>query len=83
MKRRLLIAGGWAAAVVFFAGQWRIYDAIHHEAERWTYYLATSAYLWGVLTPAVLWLVRRRPIEIGTWKRALPLHLGASLALPA
>ncbi len=83
MPKWVRIAGAWAAVVLFFAGQWFLYDAIRHDAERWTYYLATSAYLWGVLTPAALWLVRHRPVDIRTWKRALPLHIAASLALTA
>jgi len=82
-SKRAAIAGGWALVVVLFASQWYIYDAIHKDAERFAYYLATSAYLWGVLTPLVLWLARRRPIDSRTWKRALVLHAAASLALTA
>jgi two-component system, LytTR family, sensor kinase len=81
--KRVRIAGAWATVVILFASQWCLYDAIHHHAERWAYYLATSAYLWGVLTPAVLWLVRHRPVDIRTWKGALPLHIAASLGLTA
>jgi len=79
--RRLPIAAAWAVVVVFFAGQWYLYDAIHHQAERQAYYLVTSAYIWSVFTPAVWWLVRHRPMDSRTWKRALPLHVAASLAL--
>src|SRR5579872_3291473 len=81
MDRRLRIVGFWAVAVVFFASQWCLYDAIRGHKERWSYYLLTSAYLWGVLTPAVLWLVRRRPMDVRTWKPALGLHVLASMAL--
>lgn len=83
IRVRLAIAGGWALVVVLFASQWYIYDAVHQEAERATYYLITSAYLWGVLTPAVLWMAWRRPIDSRTWSRAVPLHIGASVALSA
>jgi two-component system LytT family sensor kinase len=65
------------------ASQWYLYDAVHHQAERFTYYLATSAYLLGVLAPAVIWLGRRWPIHSRTWKRSLPIHLAASLSLTA
>lgn len=75
------MVGGWALVVVLFASQWYIYDTIHGKAERVVYYLATSAYLWGVLTPAVLWLSRRCAIDSRTWKRTLPMHVFASVAL--
>jgi two-component system LytT family sensor kinase len=80
---RLRIAGGWSLVVVLFASQWYIYDAVHHNAERATYYLITSVYLWGVLTPAVLWMASRCPIHSRTWSRAVPLHIAASVALSA
>jgi two-component system, LytTR family, sensor kinase len=79
--KRLPVAGCWILAVAIFASQWYLYDAIHNHAERLRYYLATSAYLWGVLTPLVLWLAHRNPIDSSSWKRALPLHLVASLFL--
>ncbi len=75
------MVGVWLAAVIVFASQWYVYDAAHHQAERLTYYLGTSAYLLGVLTPLVLWLGRREYIDARTWKRALPVHVAASLLL--
>jgi len=75
------MAGGGVLVVAAFASQWYLYDAIHSHAERFAYYFATSIYLWGVLTPVVFWLARRRPIDSRTWRRALPLHIAASLAL--
>lgn len=77
------MVGGWALVVVLFASQWYLYDAVHRDAERAAYYLITSAYLWGVLTPAVLWMARRCPIDSRTWSRAVPLHVAASVALSA
>ena len=44
-------------------------------------YLGWSCYLWGVLTPVALALSRRYPINSVNWRRAVPLHLGASLLL--
>jgi two-component system LytT family sensor kinase len=69
--------------VVLFASQWYLYDSVHRDAERATYYLITSAYLWGVLTPAVLWMAWRWPIHSRTWSRAVPMHITASVALSA
>lgn len=69
------------AAIVAAASQWYIYDAIHGDAELFSYYLVTCAYLCGALTPTVLWLGRRRYIDSRTWKRSLPIHIAASLLL--
>ena len=60
-----------------------MYDAVHHQAERFSYYLATCAYLFGVLAPAAIWLGLRRPIDSCTWKRSFPIHLAASILLTA
>lgn len=79
--KRLAVAAGWVLVVTIFASQWYLYDWVHHDAERFTYYLATSAYLWGVLTPFVFWLARRQPLASGSWKRAVSLHVLASVGL--
>jgi LytS/YehU family sensor histidine kinase len=70
-------------AVIVAASQWRLYDATHGQPERFTYYLVTCAYLFGVLTLAVLWLGRRWNILSDTWKHALPIHVAASVLLTA
>jgi two-component system, LytTR family, sensor kinase len=80
-KRRALIVSACGLAVVAVASQWYIYDAVHQHAERFTYYLLTCAYLCGVLTPLVLWLGRRWPMDSRAWKRSLFIHVAASLLL--
>ena len=82
-SERALVACSLACGVVVAASQWYLYDAIHQQAERFSYYLATCAYLCGVLAPAVIWLGRRWPIDAITWKRSLPIHLAASFSLTA
>ena len=80
-NRRFAIAVGWLLAVAVAASQWYAYDAVRGHAERFSYYLLTLAYLSGVLSPLILWLVRRWPFGVQTWKRALLLHAFASLLL--
>jgi LytS/YehU family sensor histidine kinase len=80
-KRKCFLIACGLLVVIVAAGQWYLYDAIHHQAERATYYLVTCAYLCAVLTPLVLWLGWRWPIGSNTWKRSLPIHLAASLLL--
>lgn len=37
--------------------------------------------IYGLLTPAVFWLGRRYPLQRGTLRRGLPIHLAGALAL--
>lgn len=79
--KRALIASGLVFAVLVAASQWYLYDTIHRQAERFTYYLLTCTYICGVLAPAVLWLGRRWHINSRSWKGSLPIHVAASLLL--
>lgn len=79
----LLIAAWWLAVVFLFATQWFVYDAARGYADPFRYYLWWSCYTWGVLSPVVAKLASHNPINAATWKRALPLHLGASFVLVA
>ncbi|MBV8828347.1 MAG: histidine kinase [Acidobacteriaceae bacterium] len=81
MGKRALITSGLVLAVLIAASQWYLYDTVHRQAERFTYYLVTCTYICGVLAPAVIWLSRRRHIDSRTWKRSLPIHVAASVLL--
>lgn len=76
-----LISAGWLAAVLLFASQWYAYDVTHDGADPFVFYLWWSWYMWAVLTPVVLWFSRRHPIDSHSWKRAIPLHIAASMML--
>src|SRR3954468_3377746 len=82
-RKTLWVVVGWLAIVFLFAIQWFIYDVARGDADRFRYYLWWSCYTWGVLTPIVVKFALHRPINSVTWKRALPLHLGASFMLVA
>ena len=43
----------------------------------------TYAWLWALLTPSVLWLARRFPVDQRGWYRRVPLHAVACVALVA
>jgi two-component system LytT family sensor kinase len=79
--KALLIAAWWLGVVFLFATQWFVYDAARGFADPFRYYLWWSCYTWGILTPVVAKLAYYNPINAATWKRALPLHLGASFVL--
>ena len=74
---------GWIAVVLLFAVQWFAYDAARGDADRWFHYLWWSFYTWGVLTPIVVAFALRHPIDSSTWRRAVPLHVAASLVIVA
>lgn len=80
-RKRMWIAACWVLVVLIFAVQWYAYDAGHGVADPFIDYVGWSCYLWGVLTPLVLWFVRRHPIKSNSWKRALPLHIAASFTV--
>lgn len=76
----LRVVACWLGGVFLFAVQWFLYDASRGSADAFRYYLWWSFYLWGILTPVVVRFSFRRPINTGTWKRVLPLHLLAGSA---
>jgi len=80
-SKGFLFVACWAFVVLLFASQWYGYDAGHGLTYPFLYYLGWSAYLWGVLTPLVMWLARIYPIEANNWMRALPIHIGSSILL--
>jgi two-component system, LytTR family, sensor kinase len=81
--KAVLMIAAWLAVVFIFAIQWFVYDAARGDADRFRYYLWWSCYTWGVLTPIVVKFALHSPINSATWKRALPLHIGASFLLVA
>ena len=57
-----------------------------HEATHWQETLVSwmvGVYITAALTPVVLWLGRRWPIERQTWRTRVPLHLALSAAFSA
>ncbi|HWT00370.1 MAG TPA: histidine kinase [Pyrinomonadaceae bacterium] len=79
-----LIAAGWTLFGLFFAVQSiavRAYDGrplrVGEALSAWL----LCAYLWLALTPLVLRLARRFPIERRSWRRNLPAHVAAAVLL--
>lgn len=80
-RHKAVLIAAWLAVVFIFALQWFVYDAARGDADRFRYYLWWACYTWGVLTPIVVKFALHNPINSVTWKRALPLHIGASFLL--
>ena len=77
---RWLLPAGWALAVLLFAIQWYAYDVTRGTASPYIDYLGWSCLMWA-LAPAVLWFVRRHPLESPRWRDSIALHLIVSIAL--
>jgi two-component system, LytTR family, sensor kinase len=80
-KQAVIAAGVWMLLVLLFASQWYAYDASRGDAAQFSYYLGWSGYMWAILTPSAFWLARRFPITASNWRRRVPFHVVASIAL--
>ena len=72
----------WTVLALIFASQAYVYSAASGEGKDWTpIFLWTLAdwYIWGLLSPLILLLARRFRFERCAWRRALLVHLPASL----
>ncbi len=87
-RRPAFIFGVWTAAGVFFASQLYFLYPITSGGREISFGRALLInlpfyWLWALLTPAILGLARRFPLERARWKRSLAVHAGASVALSA
>lgn len=79
-----IIFGGWTLFACLFSLQAIIYSAYFAKTvEHWKILLNwfSCAYIWALLTPAVIRLARRFPLEKGFVGRNLAIHLSASLLI--
>jgi two-component system, LytTR family, sensor kinase len=82
IRRFLQLLALWSAVVVLFALQWYSYDALHGRPSPVITYFRWNMeqwYTWLLLSPLVLWLAAKRPIDPRHPQRALLLHLLASV----
>ena len=82
--RAILVVSAWTVFAVFLSSQ--MYLAYSRgklpiQYQRIFLVELVYAYLWAVLTPLILWLARRFPIERKQWLRIVMIHLGASLLI--
>ena len=76
----------WTAAGLFYFGQARIQSSLSQNPNPWWRDFATwmtGMYICAALTPVILWLNRRIPIERKGWLKSGSLHLLFSLAFSA
>jgi len=84
LRKGTLVFAGWTLAAFFYFTQSLIQKSASGEPFPWWHYLASwlvGMYTWAAITPAVLWLGRRFPLERKRRLRRLPLHLAVSVGV--
>lgn len=78
-----LILAAWTLIAILFSGQWAAMLAARGEPFGWriVFFNFSDSYTWALVTPAILWLAGRFPLERKTWRRSLAVHLPASAAI--
>ena len=74
----------WTALGLFFFSQGITQKAFSNDPTPWWHYLVSwliGVYLWALLTPVIVWLGRRFPIERANWVRRTALHLALSVGI--
>jgi two-component system LytT family sensor kinase len=80
-RKWALIFACWTAFALFFASQNYILQARYGRPVEWQRVLVVwllCGYSWFALTPIVLWLANRFPLERGRLHTSIPIHLFAS-----
>jgi len=82
--RAFFVIGIWTLFGVFLASQSTLAFSRRDRPFSWQRILLVEmafAYIWAALTPPVLWLARRFPIERGRLPRSLTVHVIASIII--
>lgn len=80
--RAVLVVAAWTVFAAFLTSQMYLAYSRREMPIRWQRIFLVEliyAYIWAGLTPFILWLARRFPIERWNWVRSLMVHLGVSL----
>jgi two-component system, LytTR family, sensor kinase len=84
VRNGLLILLVWTVAGLYFSTQDLTRKVLWGDPTPWWHFLVSwllGVYLYALLTPLVLWLGARFPLERRVWLRRTALHLAASVVL--
>src|SRR5215472_3124297 len=73
----------WTVLGLFYFSQGLTQRLVSPDSTPWWHYLLAwllGVYIWALLTPAILWLGRRLPLEQRKWLERITLHLLLSAA---
>lgn len=74
----------WTVVGIFFFSQALVQKFLAREPTPWQHYLISwmvGVSLWALLTPFILWLGHRFPIERRNWVRRIAIHLPISVVV--
>jgi sensor histidine kinase YesM len=72
----------WTALGLFMFSQGMVQKAVANDPNPWWHHLTSwmvGVYVWFLLTPLVLWLGRRFPLDRKHWARRTLLHIGLAV----
>jgi two-component system LytT family sensor kinase len=82
--RWVLAFVGWTCVALFFASQTYLAYKYSGGEAHWGIVLKINLcqwYAWGLLAPGIVWLARRFPLERGSWRSSLGVHLSAGVGV--
>ena len=82
--RAVLVIAAWTVFASFLTSQMYLAYSRREIPIRWQRIFIVEliyAYIWAGLTPLILWLATRFPIERFKWMRSLAIHAGASILI--
>lgn len=84
LRRYAVYFLAWTVLGFFLFSQALLQKLAMREPTPWWHYLAawfTGVYIWALLTPALVWLATKFPIERQNWPRRTAFHLLLSLVI--
>lgn len=74
----------WTLFGFFFASQFALQNQLSRNPVPFWRILTwqmVSGYVWFAISPLILWLAVKFPLEAGKWRKSLPVHIAASLVI--
>ncbi|MDQ3798971.1 MAG: histidine kinase [Acidobacteriota bacterium] len=74
----------WTLFAFFFTSQFALQNQLSKNPVSFWQILSwqmVSGYVWFALSPLILWLAQKFPLEAGRWRKSVPIHLVASVAV--
>jgi two-component system LytT family sensor kinase len=84
LRNGLVVAGGWTALALFFAVSASLTYRSTGRPANWLLSIRRSLiewWLWALLTPMVVWLAHRYPIDRRSLWPHLPVHVAAGMVI--
>ena len=82
--RGALVVAAWTVFASLLTSQMSLAYSLREPPIQWQrifFVELTYAYVWAALTPLILWLARRFPVERWKWVRSFVIHVGVSLLI--